>query len=299
MTVNGDEQETMEGGDPRAIEVVLPVLDRVARVAESLGIDHGFMGGLASTVHGRDRMTHDIDILVRRRDALRLLEALAAEGFETERRDEKWLYKATLDDILVDIIFETGVGHGILELDDEMAAHITRTELDGVAFNVIAPEDLLVIKVLALKEKRSRHWFDALGVLAAGHRLDWDYLVRRARIDPERVASLLVYARAERLTVPDRVLAELLPLRTTAPAPDDPYELRRIKDALAADPRTAELEVDVTLSDGELLLTGVVATDARRAALTEVAGEVASGRSVRNLATVAPASAEPHVEHLS
>jgi hypothetical protein len=52
------------------------------------------------------------------------------------------------------------------------------------------------------------------------------------------------------------------------------------------------------LTDGELVLTGVVATDARREALTEVARDVVPDRPVRNLATVEPPSAEPHVEHL-
>jgi len=304
VTTNEDERERREGGDPDTLDVFLPVLARVVRVVERLGIPHAFMGGMASTIHGRDRLTHDIDILVRPGDdAVALLHALAADGFETERRDEAWLYKANLGEVLVDIIFEAGADIARVRLDDEMIAHTRMATLGDVEFRVLAPEDLLVIKVLAHKELRSRHWFDALGLLAAGHPIDWVYLVKRARVAPERVASLLLYARGERLTVPDEVLAALLPAGAAEPEPPPdasaPYELRRVHEALAEDPRTAELEVDVALRDGELVLTGVVATDARREALTEVARDVVPNRPVRNLATVEPPSAEPHVEHLS
>jgi hypothetical protein len=300
MATNADDLERREGGEPEELEVFLPVLARTVRVVEATGIPHAFMGGMASSVHGRDRLTHDIDLLVRREDAGRLLDALAADGFATERRDEAWLYKATLDGVLVDIIFEAGADLVPVELDDEMLAHTRTATLGGIQFTVLAPEDLLVIKVLAHKEGRSRHWFDALGLLAAGHRLDWDYLVRRARIAPERVASLLLYARGDRLTVPDAVLAALLPTPAADPAPEEqaPYELRRVRDALAGDPRTAELEVDVALDGGELVLTGVVATDARREALTEVASRVLPDRPVRNLATTPPPAGEPHVERV-
>jgi hypothetical protein len=271
VATNDDERERREGGDPDTLDVFLPVLARVVRVVERIGIPHAFMGGMASTIHGRDRLTHDIDILVRPGDdALALLHALAADGFETERRDEAWLYKANLGEVLVDIIFEAGADIARVSLDDEMIAHTRMATLGDVEFRVLAP--------------------------------DWDYLVKRARVAPERVASLLLYARGERLTVPDEVLTALLPAGAAEadppPAESSTYELRRVHDALAGDPRTAELEVDVALTDGELVLTGVVATDARREALTEVARDVVPDRPVRNLATVEPPSAEPHVEHL-
>jgi predicted nucleotidyltransferase len=306
VVTNMDETERREGGGPQELDTFLPALARTVRVVESLGIPHAFMGGMASAVHGRDRLTHDIDLLIRREDAGRLLDALAADGFQTERRDESWLYKATLNGVLVDIIFEAGAGPEDIELDDDMLARTSRASLGGLSFTVIGPEDLLVIKALAHKERRSRHWFDALALLASGQQLDWDYLVRRARIAPERVASLLLYARGEHLTVPDEVLAALLPVGPADQAAGagsggaraEAYELRRVREALAGDPRTAELEVDVTIDDGELVLTGVVATDARRAALTAVASMAVPDRRVRNLATVAPPTSEPHVEHL-
>src|SRR3712207_4017621 len=112
MATNADDLERREGGEPEELEVFLPVLARTARVVEATGVPHAFMGGMASSVHGRDRLTHDIDLLVRREDAGRLLDALAADGFQTERRDESWLYKATYDDVLVDVIFEAGAEIG-------------------------------------------------------------------------------------------------------------------------------------------------------------------------------------------
>ena len=298
---NEDEPERMEGGEPLELDAYRPVLERTVRVVTALGVPHAFMGGLASTVYGRDRMTHDIDLLVRRDDAGRVLDALAADGFATERRDESWLYKATLDGVLVDVIFEAGANRATVELDDEMAARTRQAIVAEVPLTVLGPEDLLVIKVLAHKERRSRHWFDAIALLAGADGLDWDYLVARAAADPDRVASLLLYARAEGVAVPDAALAALIgPGRDQdRPGQVPSYELHRVSDALAGDPATAELEVLVEVSEGVLVLTGVVASEARRQALSAVAGRASGGRPVRNLTTVAEAAGPPNVERLA
>ena len=61
--------------------------------------------------------------------------------------------------------------------------------LAGVDVPAIPPEDLIVIKAIVHDEESPRHWHDALGVLA-GTSLDWDYLLERAKLGPNRLLSL-------------------------------------------------------------------------------------------------------------
>ncbi|MGH2815973.1 MAG: hypothetical protein ACRDLC_12560, partial [Actinomycetota bacterium] len=68
--------------------------------------------------------------------------------------------------------------------------------------------------------------------------------------------------------------------------------------ALASDPRTAELELDITLDDREVVVTGTVATPERQAAIAGVVGKALPGREVRNLTSVEDETAEPFVETL-
>jgi hypothetical protein len=71
------------------------------------------------------------------------------------------------------------------------------------------------------------------------------------------------------------------------------YLVAHIREALARDPRTNELHVDVTVSGGRLFLTGPVTTDEHRKAVGEVVAEVAPDYEVCNETTVA-AVREPH-----
>ena len=60
------------------------------------------------------------------------------------------------------------------------------------------------------------------------------------------------------------------------------YLIGRIRQALATDPRTGELELDVHIAAGRIFLTGSVATKERRTAVEEVVGEVAPGHPISN-----------------
>jgi len=53
----------------------------VLQTLERDGVDHALVGGLAVAVWGAPRATKDIDLLVRRQDVARALEAVARVGF--------------------------------------------------------------------------------------------------------------------------------------------------------------------------------------------------------------------------
>jgi hypothetical protein len=295
----------------------LRVLGEAIEVAEGTGLPHAFMGGIASTALGRPRWTHDIDLCVRPEHARPMLRAFADAGYDTEETDQTWLYKATKDGVLVDVIFESTGG---IVLDDEMLARVRRGSFRHLRLNVLGPEDLLVIKAIVHREHRQRHWFDALALVETGE-LDWPYLLRRATPGPRRVASLLLYAQTDGLQVPDWVVEALLEQareqegagredagqgpgeqprggQVAEEQVPDEYLVAHAQDALAGDPRTAELELDVTVDGREVLVRGTVATPERQAAVAEVVARALPGRQVRNLTGVEGASAEPSVETL-
>ena len=278
-------------------ETFLRVLADAIRVAGGTGLPHAFMGGIASTALGRPRWTHDIDLCVRREDARAMLGAFADAGYDTEETDQSWLYKAVKGGVLVDVIFESTGG---IVLDDEMLSRVRQGRFGDLQLNVLGPEDLLVIKAIVHREHRQRHWFDALALVETGE-LDWPYLLRRASPSPRRVASLLLYAQTDGLRVPDWVVESLLDQareqETGADVPDE-YLVAHAGEALATDPRTAELELDVSVDGREVVVTGTVATPERQAAVGAVVAKAMPGREVRNLTAVGDEAADPFVETL-
>ena len=175
-------------------------------VVEILGdVSYGIIGGVASAAYGRPRWTKDIDVFCRAEDADRVLDSFAARGFDIERTNPMWIYKAFRDDVQIDIIFKV---RWEVYFDNEMAQRIRPIELDGVEIPVLAPEDIVVMKAMAVDEESPWHWYDALGILAAVD-LDWEYLLMRARKSPNRVLSLLHYAASNDVSVSQAALRRL------------------------------------------------------------------------------------------
>jgi predicted nucleotidyltransferase len=186
-------------------ESVNRVLADAVAAFERAYVPYVLIGGLASAVHGRPRTSRDIDVLVRHEDAKRALAALGDAGFETEETNPQWIFKATKDDVQVDLIFWL---KGDIYLDDEMLERSEERDIDGVRVRVIPPEDLIVVKAVIHDEQTPRHWGDALGVIADSE-LDWDYLARRARKGARRVLALLLYAQSNDLVVTDETVRAL------------------------------------------------------------------------------------------
>jgi predicted nucleotidyltransferase len=185
---------------------LMDALDVAVAALRGEGIPFLMIGGVASTVWGRDRGTTDVDLFVRPEAVQAVTEALEQKGFETEVAYEHWLYKAHRDGATVDIIFRAS--RDIL-LDEEMLERATTGTFRGRELPIAPPEDLIVMKAIASAEDTARYWYDALGILARGD-LDWDYLVARARQHgARRVLSLLLFASSVDLVVPPTPLEQL------------------------------------------------------------------------------------------
>ena len=181
------------------------VLARVVSALRTAEVPYGILGGVAATSYGRPRCTKDIDVFCRPEDAHRILDVLEGEGFSVERTNPTWIFKAWIDEVVVDVSFKT---KGEVYFDEEMRSRVRTREICGVEVPLIAPEDVVVTKVLATDETAPGHWWDALCIIASNE-LDWSYLLERARKGPNRVASVLHFALSADLIVPTAVVRAL------------------------------------------------------------------------------------------
>ncbi|MDQ4131425.1 MAG: nucleotidyltransferase [Actinomycetota bacterium] len=266
-----------------------------------------FMGGLAVACLARPRWTKDIDVFVRPYDAKRALAVLDEAGYAVEETDPLWLFKATKDEVPVDIIFESVGG---FYLDDEMLDRGVEASFEGERVRLIPPEDLLIIKASAHSEDTGYHWFDAIALLAS-QEIDWVYLLRRARRAVRRVLSLLVYAESVDVAVPEWVIHELArevytfgeqaPSESIAAPhkPLDPHVLQELRERLRTDPRVSDFDVDLWTSGERLLLTGEVNSAERRDEVEEVAAELLPGWHIDNRISVLQLDGTRSVEEVT
>lgn len=291
---------------------------------ESRNIPYAMIGGIAAIGHGRPRSTHDIDIFVRPEDADASLEALAQHGFETEVTDPRWLYKGWKEEMMVDLIFKS---EGDIYFDDEMYRHTKRIQYHGRSIPAVSPEDLMIIKAAVHSEVGPHHWHDALAILSHAQ-VDWKYLLKRARKAPRRILALLIYAQSNDILIPNGIIVELTQMiygdsfvahgsrpqvnppaikgemavgqgssqenvaakRPTPPATNASYLKAHVLEALAKDPRTASLDVQLdvnTQGTQNVCVKGEVMSSEQRHAIENVIRDHFKGYSVDNKVRVA------------
>lgn len=298
---------------------------------EERNIPYALIGGIAASGLGRPRSTHDIDIFVRPEDAEAALQALDRKGFEIERTDPRWLFKGWMDDMMVDIIFKSS---GDIYFDDEMYQRAKLIPYHGRNIRAVSPEDLVIIKAAVHSEVGPHHWHDALAILSHAT-LDWQYLLKRARRATRRILALLVYAQSNDIWIPNTVINDLylnifgetqksaqqaksyggpsaaqtvpttrteLRDQTVAPARSphgsETYLIGHISEALAADPRTANLDCQLTVGGRKILIKGETQTGEQKKAIEEVVREFAPDFEVDTQLRVTEMSAPSAVEEL-
>lgn len=159
---------------------LLETLKRSAPALREADVPFLLGGGLAAWARGGPETEHDLDFMVKPGDAERALNALADVGFRPENPPEEWLYKAWDGDVLIDLIFApTGK-----PVDDELFERADELEVQAVSMKVMALEDVMVTKLLALRE----HEVDYENVLEIARSLreqiDWDDVWRRVSHSP-------------------------------------------------------------------------------------------------------------------
>ncbi|MCC2678243.1 MAG: Conserved Archaeal protein [Pseudobdellovibrio sp.] len=266
---------------------------------EQCKIQYGLIGGVAAFTHGRPRPTQDIDVFLRPEDADNVLEVLKDYGFKIDRFNPTWIFKAFKEDVLIDIIFRS---EGNIYFDEEMNRHTVQVEYHGRPVRVVSVEDFILIKSVAHSEEGHHHWFDALSALAQS-KVDWDYLLHRARKAPRRMMALLAYAQSIDIWVPNQVIQNLtgyiydgkMDTGPSAKAQEqqlikskvktehgDTYLAATIREALAEDPTTGTLDVEIFVREDKILVRGQVNSDEQRSAILSLVGKIAPSLSIEN-----------------
>jgi hypothetical protein len=166
-----------------------PIVETLRRAAAALR-DHDVPfvlgGSLAAWARGGPETTKDLDLLVRPRHAEAALAALAEAGLRIEQPPEEWLSKAWDGDVLVDVIFRLISG----PVDDGIFARAEEMNVASVRMPVMALEDMLVARLLALDD----HHLDLAPLLLIGRSLreqvDWEQVRRRTAHSPHAAAYL-------------------------------------------------------------------------------------------------------------
>src|SRR5690349_8374809 len=127
-------------------------------------------GSLASWARGGPESRHDLDLMIRPDDIDRAVEALTAAGMRFEDPPEEWLVKAWDGDTLVDLIHHP---RG-LPVDDDLIERGEVMSVLGMEMRVMALEDVLVTKLMALTEHSLRYESLLSIARALRERVDWD-----------------------------------------------------------------------------------------------------------------------------
>jgi hypothetical protein len=161
-------------------------LKKAVSALREAGVPFLLGGSLASWARGGPESHHDLDLIVKPDDAERALAALEHAGMRPERPPEEWLLKAWHDDVLVDLIFRP---RG-LEVTDELIGRGEALQVLGVTIPVMAIEDVLATKLLALNEHRLDYSSILQIARALRERIDWRALRSRTEGSPYAAAFL-------------------------------------------------------------------------------------------------------------
>jgi hypothetical protein len=137
-------------------------------------------GSLASWARGGPESHHDLDLMIRPEDAERALDALVQAGMRAEDPPEEWLVKAWDGDVLVDLIF----GPKGLPMTDEVIARGEVIAVLGMDMRVMALEDVLTTKLMALSEHALRYEGLLRIARALREQVDWQTVRDRTASSP-------------------------------------------------------------------------------------------------------------------
>jgi predicted nucleotidyltransferase len=169
-----------------SFEELLDTLKHAAAALRAADVRFVLGGGLAIWARGGPETEHDVDFFVKADDAERAMDALASAGFRTEAPPEDWLYKGFRNGVLVDLIFAPSG----LAVDDAFLDRAEELEVHALRMPVMRAEDVLVAKLLAMREHHME--YDRVLEIARTVReqIDWDEVRERTEESPYAKAFL-------------------------------------------------------------------------------------------------------------
>jgi hypothetical protein len=171
-------------GKSEVAEELTDSLKRSVAALENAGVPYLLGGGLGCWARGGPPSSNDIDLMLKREDAERAQEVLAAAGMRPETPPEQWLLKAWDGEILVDLIFEPA---GML-VDDEVLARGERLSVMAMDVDVMDLNDILITKLMALDEHSADYGDLILITRSLREQIDWTRLREETAESPFAVA---------------------------------------------------------------------------------------------------------------
>ncbi len=165
---------------PAETEQIAATLKRASAALREAEVPFLLGGSLASWARGGPETRHDLDLMIKPEDRDKAQQALINAGMRPEEPPEAWLVKAWDGDVLVDLIH----GPSGLEITDEVIARGEELTVLGMDMRVMALEDVLTTKLMALTEHSLR--YDGLLRIARALReqIDWDTVRSRTEDSP-------------------------------------------------------------------------------------------------------------------
>jgi hypothetical protein len=186
---------------PEDKQPLIGTLKRVAYHLKQLGVPFALAGSFAVYARGGQPCDHDVDFLIRERDASQVMSALADVGFRTEVPPEGWLVKVYEDDQLVDLIYNPVQR----PVTDETLADVDILPVNAVHMPVLSATELMIHKMLTW----STHYCDFSRGLPVARSLreqiDWARVHRETAHSPFAYAFLVLLDRLEVISLADAV----------------------------------------------------------------------------------------------
>jgi predicted nucleotidyltransferase len=166
--------------DEQPFEEIEHALKRAVAALRDAGIPFLLGGSLASWARGGPETRHDLDLMIKPGDVERALAALEEAGMRPERPPEEWLVKAWDGETLVDLIY---CPKG-LPMDDEVIARGEQLSVLGMEIRVMALEDVMATKLMAVTEHSLRYEGLLQIARALREQIDWDAVRVRTESSP-------------------------------------------------------------------------------------------------------------------
>jgi predicted nucleotidyltransferase len=161
-----------------SFEELIEAMKAAAGILRDSGVPFVLGGGLSAWSRGGPRSEHDVDFLLKPEDADRALEAFDAAEWKTERPPEGWLYKTWHENgALVDLIFDPASG----PITDEIIDRAPESEVMALRVKVSTLEDVLVSKLMAMREQEPDFGSVLEWARALREQIDWDDVRERTQ----------------------------------------------------------------------------------------------------------------------
>lgn len=144
-------------------------LKRAAAALKAHGPEFALAGSYALWVYGAPEPVHDVDLVVAETDADKAAATLAQAGFAVDQPPEDWLFKACIDDAVVDVLFRL---NGV-PVDASTIRAGRELDVLAIRMPVLPPTQVVTEKLCSLNEHHCD--FAALlpAVRAVRERVDW------------------------------------------------------------------------------------------------------------------------------